>query len=141
MFIALAGLIPRLTVTNSGVADDKNPLSAFFTVSNDGIFPLFSVEAHCMTGNKLTLGDTASFTGDLVWLGGLKWGKRVLWPGDKIIVPISNCVNIPNDRIDTVHLGLRVTYRPIPYWTRIKISDYTAHAIGNGHFSWYGQTE
>jgi hypothetical protein len=128
---------PRITVTTSGPSDDKNPLSASFTVSNDGYLPVYSVATRCLLG-EISLGKPFSGGGTLVTLGSPSWNEPRLDPGAKMTVPFSNCFIMPNDALTGAHVGMLVTYRPL-FWVRKRrvSSVFTARNIGNGHFYWY----
>jgi hypothetical protein len=133
----LMTLYPRLTVMTSGPSDDKNPLSASFTISNDGYLPAYSVVAQCMVG-EISMGRPFTGGGTLVPIGSPQWKEPRLYPGAKMAIPFSNCFIVPNEVLTGAHVGLLVTYRPLLWpFKRQLITVYTARSIGNGHFYWY----
>jgi hypothetical protein len=128
LVITLLGLYPRVTITNSGPADDKNPLAATFTISNDGILPVFSVNYYCLVGQA--------------YMAAQQLPKSLLRPGGKIVVPNTNCIFVPPNLLQTAHIGLRVSYRTIVWWRQEETrSIFNVTAIGSDHFRWNAESE
>jgi hypothetical protein len=141
IFATVVTLYPRVTITVAGPSDDKNPLSASFTISNDGFLPATTIMAMCTLKN-LNLGNSANLNieqnGEQVAFGP-KWEVAKLSPGEKMGIPISNCLIVPYESLTDANVGLRVTYRPYPFtfWERHSTSVFQVKSIGAGHFYWY----
>jgi hypothetical protein len=86
---AILTLYLRLTISVAGPSDDRTPLTASFTVSNDGYLPLRSVEAYCALFHLRVGGAKAdSTTGEEVPLGPA-WKVDTLYPGEKMGIPVA----------------------------------------------------
>lgn len=122
LLVTVVTIYPRVTITVAGPSDDKNPLSASFTISNDGFLPATTIVAMCTLKN-LNLGNSANRNieqnGEQVPFGP-KWEVAKLWPGEKMGIPISNCLIVLYESLTDANIGLLVTYRPylIPFWKR-----------------------
>jgi len=131
-------LKPRLTISTSGPSDDRNPLSASFLVSNDGYLPLYAVSIHCVVA-EIDMNRTPTEGGTPVAISiGANWEKeRIFNVGDKVTIPLSDCLIIPTQSLPDARVGLQATYRPI--WSpsqRKRVVIYTARSIGLGRFYW-----
>jgi hypothetical protein len=135
--VTVVTLYPRVTITVAGPSDDKAPLSALFTVSNDGYLPATKVSAMC-TSARLSVGRPLAEDGQQMALGP-GWNVSELSPGEKMGIPLSNCFIVPTESLTDASIGLLVTYRPyfLPFWERHTTSVFQVRNIGAGHFYWY----
>jgi hypothetical protein len=137
----LVTLYPRVTITVAGPSDDKNPLSASFTVSNDGYLPARTIVAQCTLknlkmGNPNTGNSSSQQSGESTPVGN-QWKVEELAPGEKMGIPISNCFIVPYESLTDANVGLLVTYRPDFLPEQQTTSVFQVKNIGAGHFYWY----
>jgi hypothetical protein len=138
-FVAVLTLYPRVTITASGPSDDKNPLSASFTISNDGYLPAVHVSAKC-TLAELNLGrpEIPEQGGQQAAMGP-GWTAPELSPGEKMGIPLSDCIIVPTEQLNNARVGIIVSYHPylLSLWERHVTSVLAVKSIGLGHFYWY----
>lgn len=137
--MAILTLYLRLTISVAGPSDDRTPLTASFTISNDGYLPLRSVEAYCTLFHLRVGGAKAdSTTGEEVPLGP-GWKVDTLYPGEKMGIPVSNCFILPAESLNDAQIGLLVRYHPylLPFWEPKVRSIVIVRSIGDNHFYWY----
>ena len=108
--------LPKLSADVTASTPSSDPMGTMFTVSNEGLLPVYDIQAGCEVmrvdtpapGNKHFVGPKAFYFPES--------RAEILSPGDKMIVPCGRTIAMTMDNAET--LGIRadmfivVTYRP-----------------------------